>query len=259
VGRLRALEGTGSQLALGLRRSQANGVPPAAAPLPWRPITLPLAAPPLNPAPAPPHANAPAPQPEVGKKLIGTCFRYIPRGLVSQFLESMNSRQGLTTVDGQFRYCDPKVLQHVTTPVLGVCGDWDLFCPAPGGLRTVQHYGGEHRRFVFLGPEYGACDGGGYALAAMGWALSAAARVPQSAAGGRGGAGRHPCAASDPPLPCIPLKLLSHLPQPPSPPNPPPQAPPRTTTATLMSSWAAMRAPRCGPTSRRTSSSTTRP
>ncbi|GBF95977.1 alpha beta hydrolase [Raphidocelis subcapitata] len=94
-------------------------------------------------------------EPEIGKKLMGGCFRYIPRGLVTQFMESMNTAEGLTTVDGQFRYCDPKVLQHVTTPVLGICGDWDLFCPAPGGLRTVQHYGGAHRRFVFLGPSYG--------------------------------------------------------------------------------------------------------
>jgi hypothetical protein len=119
-----------------------------------------------KPLPAPrPEAGPRAPrqtpnprarrQAEVGKKLMGNCFRYIPRGLVTQFMESMNAPEGLTTVDGQFRYCDPKVLQHVTTPVLGICGDWDLFCPAPGGLRTVQHFGGQHRRFVFLGPSYG--------------------------------------------------------------------------------------------------------
>jgi len=92
--------------------------------------------------------------PSVAKKLMRSCFRFIPHGLVSQFMESMNTPEGLTTANG-LRYCDPKALRHVHTPVLGVTGDWDLFCPAPGGLRTVQHFGGEHRRFVFLGPAYG--------------------------------------------------------------------------------------------------------
>lgn len=59
-----------------------------------------------DPRPAPPHAS---PQPEVGRKLLGSCFRYIPRGLVTQFMDSMNSEAGLTTVDGAFHYCDPKV------------------------------------------------------------------------------------------------------------------------------------------------------
>ena len=68
---------------------------------------------------------------------------------------SPTTLQGLTSTDGRQRYCDPGVLRHVTTPVLGVTGDWDLFCPPPGGLRTVMAYGGEHRRFVFLGPAYG--------------------------------------------------------------------------------------------------------
>ncbi|GBF90704.1 alpha beta hydrolase [Raphidocelis subcapitata] len=91
----------------------------------------------------------------VASKLLRTCFRFIPRGLVSQFMNSMNSPQGLTSADGSFRYCEPKALRHARTPVLGITGDWDLFCPPPGGLRTVQQFGGEHRRFVFLGPAYG--------------------------------------------------------------------------------------------------------
>ena len=94
-------------------------------------------------------------QPEVGRTILSTCFRYIPRGLVTQFMDSLNSPAGLSTVDGAFRYCDPKVLRHVGTPVLGISGDWDLFCPAPGGLRTVQQFGGAHRQFIFLGPAYG--------------------------------------------------------------------------------------------------------
>lgn len=53
-----------------------------------------------------------------------------------------------------------QVLQTVCTPVLGISGDWDLFCPAPGGLRTVQHFGGGCRRFVFVGPAFGARDSG---------------------------------------------------------------------------------------------------
>ncbi|KIY96036.1 lipase [Monoraphidium neglectum] len=92
---------------------------------------------------------------DVARRLMSTAFRFIPRGLVYQFLASIATDGGLTTADGRMQYCDPKVLRHVTTPVLGVTGDWDLFCPPAGGLKTVQQFGGDARRFIFVGPGYG--------------------------------------------------------------------------------------------------------
>lgn len=47
------------------------------------------------------------------------------------------------------------MLAHDSRPILGINGDRDLFCPAAGGLKTVNMFGGPHRRFVFLGPQYG--------------------------------------------------------------------------------------------------------
>jgi len=134
---------------------------------------------------------------------------------------SLNSPLGISSSDDTWNYADPKVLSHDTRPVLGVNGDWDLFCPAAGGegfswgdgafgsllgcvrsyfnrpslatvstpqlvpppqppafttptnptppqptqhqphththagLKTVNMFGGPHRRFLFLGPSYG--------------------------------------------------------------------------------------------------------
>jgi len=49
---------------------------------------------------------------------------------------SLNSPLGITSSDGTWNYADPKALAHATTtPVFGVNGDRDLFCPPAGGAR----------------------------------------------------------------------------------------------------------------------------
>lgn len=89
------------------------------------------------------------------RKLMTGCFRYIPVGVIRQFLGSLNSKQGLTSCDSSFRYADPEVLSSVQVPVLGLNGSWDLFCPAVGGRQTVQLFGSEAKQFVCLGPQHG--------------------------------------------------------------------------------------------------------
>jgi hypothetical protein len=216
------------------------------------------------PTPSPPPR--PPLQVEAARKLMGTCFRYIPRGLIFQFLDSIVTPSGLATADRRMLYCDPAVLRCLPTPVLGLTGDWDLFCPAAGGLKTVQAFGsgggaggggGGTRRFVELGPKHGAAGGraggrrgrGGRARALRRWS---AAGLPTGA--GRGGAGARgdppqssskrltPSRAQNksPPNPQIPKppKPLTPTPHPHNHPDHPPpqnQAPPRTTTATLTS------------------------
>lgn len=94
--------------------------------------------------------------PAVGRKLLGSVLSFIPSGVVAQFMGSLNSPLGITSSDGTWNYADPKALAHATTtPVFGVNGDRDLFCPPAGGLKTINMFGGPHRRFLFLGPSYG--------------------------------------------------------------------------------------------------------
>ncbi|KIZ00102.1 hypothetical protein MNEG_7862 [Monoraphidium neglectum] len=61
----------------------------------------------------------------------------------------------LPCVPPPLQYADPKALAHVTTPVFAINGDKDLFCPAAGAFKTINLFGGPHRRFLFLGPAYG--------------------------------------------------------------------------------------------------------
>eukprot|EP00877_Chromochloris_zofingiensis_P013644 jgi/Chrzof1/8533/Cz03g14190.t1 len=89
------------------------------------------------------------------RKILSRCFSFIPSGVIRQFMVSLNTPQGLTSSDGTFRYADPQALQHVDVPVLGMNGDWDLFCPPAGGLKTVRLFGSTCKRFIFLGPQYG--------------------------------------------------------------------------------------------------------
>ncbi|KIY95495.1 hypothetical protein MNEG_12468, partial [Monoraphidium neglectum] len=93
--------------------------------------------------------------PCIARKLLGSFLSFIPSGVVAQFMGSLNSPLGISSSDGTWNYADPKVLAHTTTPVMAINGDRDLFCPAAGGLKTVNLFGGPHRRFLFLGPEYG--------------------------------------------------------------------------------------------------------
>ncbi|GBF87341.1 alpha beta hydrolase [Raphidocelis subcapitata] len=93
--------------------------------------------------------------PEIGAKLMGSFLSFIPSGVVAQFMGSLNSELGISSSDGSFNYADPKALAHVSTPVFGINGARDLFCPAAGGLKTISMFKGPHRRFLFLGPAYG--------------------------------------------------------------------------------------------------------
>lgn len=92
---------------------------------------------------------------EVAEKLMSGFLSFIPSGVVAQFMGSLNGPQGMCSSDGSWRYAEPKALSHCTTPVMAINGDRDLFCPAAGGLKTVNMFGGPHRRFLFLGPSYG--------------------------------------------------------------------------------------------------------
>ncbi|KAI8462885.1 MAG: Alpha/Beta hydrolase protein [Monoraphidium minutum] len=94
-------------------------------------------------------------EPRVARKLLSSFLSFIPSGVVAQFMGSLNSDLGIASSDGAWNYADPKVLAHVSTPVMAINGDRDLFCPAAGGLKTVNLFGGPHRRFLFLGPDYG--------------------------------------------------------------------------------------------------------
>lgn len=79
----------------------------------------------------------------------------IPAGVIQQFMGSLNTEQGLTAVDGSFRYADPQQLQRVDVPVLALNGTWDLFCPPAGGRKTVEMFGSQHKQFVCIGPSCG--------------------------------------------------------------------------------------------------------
>lgn len=91
----------------------------------------------------------------IQKKLLSECFTYIPPGVIKQFMGSLNTETGISSSDGARRFADPSALAEVQTPILAINGDWDLFCPAAGGLKTVQMYGSQSKRFVFMGPQYG--------------------------------------------------------------------------------------------------------
>jgi hypothetical protein len=73
--------------------------------------------------------------------LMRGCFCYIPPGVITQFLGSLNGATGLTSVDGAAYYADPEVLSRTAVPALGINGSRDLFCPAAGGRRTVSMLG----------------------------------------------------------------------------------------------------------------------
>lgn len=53
---------------------------------------------------------------------------------------SLNSDLGISSADGSWNYADPKVLAHVTTPIMAVNGSRDLFCPAAGGARALLSF-----------------------------------------------------------------------------------------------------------------------
>lgn len=89
------------------------------------------------------------------RQLMAGCFNFIPSGVIQQFMGSLNTEQGLTAVDGSFRYADPQQLQHADVPVLALNGSWDLFCPAAGARRTVELFGSKHKQFMCIGPTYG--------------------------------------------------------------------------------------------------------
>lgn len=58
--------------------------------------------------------------------------------LAQQFMGSLNSPLGISSTDGSWNYADPKALAHARTPIFGINGDRDLFCPAAGGAHVVQ-------------------------------------------------------------------------------------------------------------------------
>lgn len=93
--------------------------------------------------------------PKMHKRLLAKCFSYIPVCVIRQFMGSLNTVSGLSSADSSFLYADPNVLKNVDVPVFGLNGNWDLFCPAAGGWKTVQMFGSTHKRFMFLGPQYG--------------------------------------------------------------------------------------------------------
>jgi pimeloyl-ACP methyl ester carboxylesterase len=134
--------------------------------------------------------------PAVARKLLASFLSFIPAGVVAQFMGSLNSPLGISSADGSWNYADPRALARCGVPVFGINGARDLFCPAAGGgwhgrvqaagglqgaellcrlglgftrrppalapppttpgLKTVNLFGGPHRRFLFLGPQYGA-------------------------------------------------------------------------------------------------------
>ncbi|KAI8469074.1 MAG: Alpha/Beta hydrolase protein [Monoraphidium minutum] len=92
---------------------------------------------------------------DAARALTGRLLSFIPTGVIAQFMGSLNSPLGISSADGSWNYAEPKVLARVELPVFGVNGDRDWFCPAAGGLKTINLFGGRHRRFLFLGPKYG--------------------------------------------------------------------------------------------------------
>ena len=67
------------------------------------------------------------------------------------------NRTGLLNVRHTFKYADPDVLGDADTPVLAINGDWDLFCPAAGGKKTAELFGGP-KRAVTIGKAQGMCS-----------------------------------------------------------------------------------------------------
>jgi hypothetical protein len=92
---------------------------------------------------------------KAAKRLMGECFRFIPVGVIQQFLGSLNTPDGLSAIDNSFKYANPDVLKDVDVPVLGLSGNWDMFCPAAGGRRTVAMFGGSSKQHVCFGPWWG--------------------------------------------------------------------------------------------------------
>lgn len=95
-------------------------------------------------------------EPVVRKHILASCFHFIPETLVGQFLASHDGPQGLKNVRGNFMYADPAVLGSLKIPVLAVNGDWDLFCPPAGGLKTLTLFGSAHKKFICFGPAAGS-------------------------------------------------------------------------------------------------------
>jgi hypothetical protein len=71
--------------------------------------------------------------PAAARKLMSSCFHYIPVGVIRQFISSINSRHGLAAADGSFLYASPQTLALARVPVQALSGSRDLFCP-PGVL-----------------------------------------------------------------------------------------------------------------------------
>eukprot|EP00878_Enallax_costatus_P044472 GHUV01053113.1.p1 GENE.GHUV01053113.1~~GHUV01053113.1.p1 ORF type:complete len:677 (+),score=186.62 GHUV01053113.1:167-2197(+) len=88
------------------------------------------------------------------KALLNTCFNFIPQRLLGQFLASHGSAGGLSSWNGDFLYADPDVLAKCKVPCLGLNGDYDLFCPAAGGAKNVDLFGGPKKHLIF-GPAHG--------------------------------------------------------------------------------------------------------
>ncbi|KAI8464796.1 MAG: Alpha/Beta hydrolase protein [Monoraphidium minutum] len=93
----------------------------------------------------------------VRKRLLQSCFNYIPTTLTGQFLDSHDSPNGLMNVRHTFKYADPEVLGETAVPVLAVNGDWDLFCPAAGGKKTADLFGGP-KKAITIGKAHGHCS-----------------------------------------------------------------------------------------------------
>lgn len=85
----------------------------------------------------------------VRKRLLQSCFNFIPTTLTGQFLDSHDGRDGLMNVRHTFKYADPDVLAETSVPVVSINGDWDLFCPAAGGKKTVDMFGGPKESLCF--------------------------------------------------------------------------------------------------------------
>lgn len=92
---------------------------------------------------------------KAAQRLMAECFRFIPVGVIQQFLGSLNTPDGLSATDNSFKYANPEVLERVDVPVLGLSGNWDMFCPAAGGRRTVAMFGSSSKQHVCFGPWWG--------------------------------------------------------------------------------------------------------
>lgn len=59
----------------------------------------------------------------VRKRLLASCFNFIPTTLTGQFLDSHDAPEGLMDVRRTFRYADPEVLAETTVPALAINGE----------------------------------------------------------------------------------------------------------------------------------------